>query len=116
MYSLIAAFTPLAVSDTCYKFKCRGIKNICPATCIGYIYFAVGGCNAIGLTGKCFGCAVAYPVSDTSTMGYLPVLFLEDFYTIVSGSIIDYVNAILIGGDILRLEGCFCSFGYVRPF
>ena len=79
MYGLIAAFTPLAVSDTCYKFKCRGIKNICPATCIGYIYFAVGGCNAIGLTGKCFGCAVAYPVSDTSTMGYLPVLFLEDF-------------------------------------
>lgn len=59
MYGLIAAFTPLSVSDTCYKFQCRGIKNICPATRIGYIYFAMGGCNSIGFTGKSFGCAVA---------------------------------------------------------
>ena len=94
MYGLIAAFTPLSVSDTCYKFQCRGIKNICPATRIGYIYFAMGGCNSIGFTGKSFGCVVACPVSDTPTMDYLPVLLLEDFYTIVSGSIINYVNGV----------------------
>lgn len=104
MYGLIAAFTPLSVSDTCYKFQCRGIKNICPATRIGYIYFAMGGCNSIGFTGKSFGCAVACPVSDTSTMDYLPVLLLEDFYTIVSGSIINYVNAILIAVTSLGLK------------
>ena len=116
MHGLIAAFTPLSVSDTCYKFQCRGIKNICPATRIGYIYFAMGGCNSIGFTGKSFGCAVACPVSDTSTMDYLPVLLLEDFYTIVSGSIINYVNAILIGCNIFRFESRFRSFGHVRPF
>ena len=87
MYSLIAAFTPLAVSDTCYKFKCRGIKNICPATCIGYIYFAMGGCNSIGFTGKSFGCAVACPVSDTSTMDYLPVTSLGlKVFSVASGT------------------------------
>ena len=78
--------------------------------------YTMGGCNSIGLTGKSFGCAVACPVLDTSTMDYLPVLLLEDFYAIVSGSIINYVNAILIGCNIFRLESCFCSFGYVRPF
>ena len=93
MYGLIAAFTPLSVSDTCYKFQCRGIKTSVRLLVLVTYYFAMGGCNSIGFTGKSFGCAVACPVSDTSTMDYLPVLLLEDFYTIVSGSIINYVNA-----------------------
>ena len=68
MYGLIAAFTPLSVSDTCYKFQCRGIKNICPATRIGYIYFAMCGSNYISVNGKILGFVDACPVSATPTM------------------------------------------------
>ena len=107
MYGLIATFT-LFVSDTCYKFQCRGIKKTSVRLLVlGYIYFAMGGCNSIGFTGKVSGCAVACPVSDTSTMDYLPVLLLGKLLYYSFGSIINYVNAILIGCNIFRFESRF---------
>ena len=47
-------------------------------------------------------------------MRQLPVLLLEDFYAIVSGGIINDVNAVLIGRHVFRLKSLFGGF-WVYP-
>ncbi len=76
MYGLIATFT-LFVSDTCYKFQCRGIKKTSVRLLVLVTYILPWAAVIPLGSPESFGCAVACPVSDTSTMDYLPVLLLE---------------------------------------